>query len=78
MKCKLPNQDAGTTRLYLGDVMGASYDPPGIDVNETDDGVRFIRVRATVGDALIENHGFAELVEESADEDATTKSDNEV
>lgn len=71
MKCKLPNQDTTTVQLYIGDAMASEYDPPGIEVQETGDGIRYIRVKADVGDVLVADHGFEAI--ESTD---TNESDN--
>jgi hypothetical protein len=64
MKVTLPNQDAGTQRLYLGEVMADEYDPPGPEVYETNDGTRYVRVTRAVGEQLVDDYDFGELADE--------------
>lgn len=58
MKCKIPNQDSGVTRVYIGDAMGEFYEPPGKAVQQDDGDVKFVEVREEVGDSLIHNYGY--------------------
>lgn len=69
MKCKLPTQESGTIRLYIADAMRDEYEPPGVEVQTTDSGVRYLRVTKEVGDRLIDRHGYTELTEENEDTD---------
>lgn len=67
MKCKIPNQEAGTTRVYLGAVMSEHYEPPGKEVQTDDDGVKYVDVVEEVGKALIQNYGYEEYDEQTDD-----------
>jgi hypothetical protein len=69
MKVTLPNQDAGTQRLYIGDVMAEEYEPPGPEVYETSDGTRYVRVTRAVGEQLVDDYDFGELADEKATAD---------
>lgn len=70
MKCKLPNQESGSSRFYIGKAMGEYYDPPGVEVVESDDGIKYVRVKSEVGQILIEEFGFEEITEESTNDDS--------
>lgn len=71
MRCKLPDQDTGTIRLYIADAMGDEYKPPGVEVQTTDSGVRYLRVTKDVGERLIDRHGYEELTDDSTTSEET-------
>lgn len=71
MKCKLPNQETGSSCILLGP-MADEYDPPGKAVREDDDGTKYVEVTEDVGTALIADHGFEEL-DASSSEDSDSK-----
>lgn len=71
MKCKIPNQESGSSRIYIGAAMSDHYKPPGKEVQE-DNGVRYITVQEDVGKVLVETHGF-ETFEESSSEESESK-----
>lgn len=71
MKCKLPNQDTGSSKFLLGP-MAEEYDPPGKDVREDDNGTKYVEVTEEIGMILIEDHGFEELDESNSGEEETT------
>lgn len=66
MKCKIPNQEAGTTRVYIGQAMSEHYEPPGKEVQTDDDDVKYVDVVEEVGKALVRNYGY-EKYEENSD-----------
>lgn len=63
MKCKLPDQDTGTIRLYIADAMRDQYKPPGVKVKTNDEGIRYLCVTREVGERLTDGHGYTELTE---------------
>lgn len=48
------------SQFYRPDLMADHYDPPGISVWEDADGVRHFKAVAEVGEALLDEDGFAE------------------
>lgn len=75
MKCKLPNQDAGTARVFIGEAMEDYYSPPGKDVHEEND-VKYITVQEEVGEVLIEKYGYEAYEESSDDQEDSDKVNN--
>lgn len=76
MKCKLPNQETGSSCILLGP-MADEYDPPGKVVREDDDGTKYVEVTEAVGTALIADHGFEELGASSIEDSDSKEETNE-
>lgn len=75
MKCKLPNQETGSTRILLPE-MAEEYDAPGKEVKETEDGVKYVEVVQSVGRDLVELRGFEEMDNEDNQNDYEVKNDD--
>lgn len=75
MKCKLPNQETGSSAILLGP-MSKEYDPPGKEVKQDDSGVKYIDVIEDIGEKLIENYDFTEYSDENEDNDYEVSNDD--
>lgn len=76
MYVKLTDSRSRVTEFWRADLMEGHYERP-INVQEDEDGVRYFRVNAEVGEKLLEEDAYAEYGGESEDQSTDAEDDDD-